>query len=210
MVDRSPKSCCAGAPGGGLAYTDSPTPPSDPYVVHRPPQDPVPPVANPNKAASTQELRAPIHIGFVNRDKVAFRGWLSHFISELLKPGGAAVDDSGPLPCCASYFGACEPGNRSPSLTMQSSLGFSGFAEDSFALETWRESLGLLIAKSKRLRKNCPIRNRPPTEAALVFVLSFLMSASGRKQPSHWPGGADSAVDDRRFGMAWYRKEIPS
>ncbi|MET4520268.1 hypothetical protein ABIB81_009632 [Bradyrhizobium sp. I1.7.5] len=198
------------------SLTDSPTPPSNPYVVHRPPQDPVPPVANPNKAASTQELGARdshrLWKGFINRDKVAFRGWLSHFISELLKPGKreGPLWTTAVLLCCASYFGACEPGNRSPSLTMQSSLGFSGFAEDSFALETWRESLGLLIAKSKRLRKNCPIRNRPPTEAALVFVLSFLMSASGRKQPSHWPGGADSAVDDRRFGMAWYRKEIPS
>ena len=27
------------------------------------------------------------------------------------------MDDSGPLPCCASYFGACEPGNRNPALT---------------------------------------------------------------------------------------------
>lgn len=33
------------------------------------------------------------------------------------------MDDSGPLPCCASYFGACEPGNRNPrSYAIQSRL----------------------------------------------------------------------------------------
>lgn len=105
------------------SLTDSPTPPSNPYVVHRPPQDPVPPVANPNKAASTQELGARdshrLWKGFINRDKVAFRGWLSHFISELLKPGKreGPLWTTAVLLCCASYFGACEPGNRSPSLT---------------------------------------------------------------------------------------------
>lgn len=81
------------------------------------------PVANPNKAASTQELGARdshrLWKGFINRDKVAFRGWLSHFISELLKPGKreGPLWTTAVLLCCASYFGACEPGNRSPSLT---------------------------------------------------------------------------------------------